>query len=124
MTTTDHRAARATGPMPAAPTTLGGGGSQPRPAPAAGAEDAAFAGELTGAELARRLGLNFSVIEPALDFLKAQRQIEIGGGSMVGRASYRYRITDAGRQRAALFLEANHYVGVAPVPFEQYRSTC
>lgn len=80
-----------------------------------------FAGELTGADLAKRLGLNFSVIEPAVDFLKAQRQIEIGGGTMVGRASYRFRVTDAGRQRAALFLESNHYVGIAPVPFEQYR---
>src|SRR4051794_14206246 len=80
-----------------------------------------FAGELTGAELARRMGLNFSVIEPAIDFLKVQRQVEIGGGSMVGRASYRVRITDAGRQRAALFLETNQYVGVAPVPFAQYR---
>jgi len=80
-----------------------------------------FAGELSGGELARRLGLNFSVVEPAVDFLKAQRQVEIAGGTMVGRASYRYRITDAGRQRAALFLEANHYVGLAPVPFEQYR---
>ena len=40
---------------------------------------------------------------------------------MMGRASYRYRITDAGRARAALFLETNHYVGVAPVPLEQYR---
>lgn len=81
-----------------------------------------FSGELTGGELSRRLGLNFSVMEPALDFLKAQRQIEIAGGSMVGRASYRYRISDAGRLRAALFLESNHYVGVAPVPFEQYRN--
>jgi predicted ATPase with chaperone activity len=80
-----------------------------------------FAGELTGADLATRLGLNFSVIEPAIDFLKAERQVEIGGGSMVGRASYRFRITDAGRQRAALFLESNHYIGTAPVPFEQYR---
>lgn len=80
-----------------------------------------FAGELAGGELARRMGLNFSVIEPALDFLKAQRQVEIAGGTMMGRASYRYRISDAGRQRAALFLEANHYVGVAPVPFAQYR---
>jgi predicted ATPase with chaperone activity len=80
-----------------------------------------FAGELTGAELARRMGLNFSVLEPAIDFLKVQHQVEIAGGSMVGRASYRYRITDAGRARAALFLETNHYVGVAPVPFEQYR---
>lgn len=80
-----------------------------------------FAGELTGGELSRRLGVNFSVIEPALEALKSQRQIEIGGGSMVGRASYRYRITDAGRQRAVLFLESNHYVGIAPVPFDQYQ---
>src|SRR5687768_12509678 len=80
-----------------------------------------FAGELTGAQLARRLGLAFSVMEPALDFLIVQRQVEIAGGTMVGRASYRYRITDAGRTRAALFLETNQYVGVAPVPFDQYR---
>jgi predicted ATPase with chaperone activity len=80
-----------------------------------------FAGELTGGELARRLGVNFSVIEPALEVLKTQRQVEIGGGTMMGRASYRYRITDAGRQRAVLFLESNHYVGVAPVPFDQYQ---
>jgi predicted ATPase with chaperone activity len=80
-----------------------------------------FAGELTGAQLAQRLGLNFSVIEPAIDFLLTEHQIEIGGGLMVGRASYRYRITDAGRTRAALFLEANHYVGYAPVPFDQYK---
>jgi hypothetical protein len=80
-----------------------------------------FSGELIGAELARRLGLQFSVIAPSLDFLKGQHQLEIAGGSMVGRASYRYRITDIGRARAALFLETNQYVGIAPVPFEQYR---
>jgi predicted ATPase with chaperone activity len=80
-----------------------------------------FAGELTGAELGKRLGLNFSVVSPALDQLKTQRHIQIAGGTMVGRASYVYRITDSGRERAALFLDSNHYVGVAPVPFEQYR---
>lgn len=80
-----------------------------------------FGGDLTGAELASRLGLSFPVIAPALDSLKAERQCEIAGGSIVGGASYRYRITDAGRTRATLFLEQNHYVGHAPVPFEQYR---
>ena len=77
-----------------------------------------FAGELGKAE---RLGLNFSVVDQALGLLKAQREVEIAGGTMVGRASYRYRISDAGRARAALFLESNHYVGVAPVPFDQCR---
>jgi predicted ATPase with chaperone activity len=80
-----------------------------------------FAGELKGSELAARLGVNFSVVEPALEFLKVQHQVEIAGGAITGAASYRYRITDAGRTRVALFLSTNQYVGVAPVPYEQYR---
>jgi predicted ATPase with chaperone activity len=81
-----------------------------------------FAGELTGSELSRRLGLEFSVIAPALDLLKAQHQIGIVGGGLVGGGSYRYRITDAGRVRAALFLESSLYVGAAPVPLAQYQA--
>jgi predicted ATPase with chaperone activity len=81
-----------------------------------------FAGELTGTELASRMGLPFSVIEPVVDDLLAQRHCEIAGGTMIGRASYRYRITDAGRGRASLFLESNLYVGIAPVPLDQYRA--
>lgn len=80
-----------------------------------------FAGDLKGSELASRLGLSFSVVEPALEVLKGQHQLEVAGGAITGAASYRYRITDAGRTRAALFLQTNQYVGVAPVPYEQYR---
>src|SRR5215471_11000441 len=79
-----------------------------------------FSGELSGSELANRLGLSFPVIEPAIDDLIFQHHCEIVGGAMVGRASYRFRITDAGRARAMLFLEDNHYVGVAPVPIADY----
>jgi predicted ATPase with chaperone activity len=79
-----------------------------------------FAGELTGSALVDRLGVKFGVVEPALDQLKHQRHIEIVGGTYVGSTSYRYRITDAGRERVALFLAHNQYVGVAPVPLEQY----
>ena len=43
-------------------------------------------------------------------------------GSLIGGAAFNYRITDAGRERASLFLANNHYVGVAPVPLQQYRS--
>ena len=80
-----------------------------------------FSGELTGSDLAGRLGLRFSVIDPALQMVKSQHQVEVAGGSIVGGPSYRYRITDAGRTRAQLFLEANHYVGAAPVPLTQYK---
>jgi predicted ATPase with chaperone activity len=80
-----------------------------------------FTGELSGVELAQRMGLRFSVIDPALTLVKAQHQVEIVGGAMIGGPSYRYRITDAGRVRAQLFLETSHYVGAAPVPLAQYR---
>jgi len=79
-----------------------------------------FSGELSGLEIARRLGVEFSVIEPALDFIKRLHQCEVVGGSVLGGPSYRYRITDSGRQRAMLFLENNQYVGIAPVPLAQY----
>ena len=81
-----------------------------------------FSGELSGTDLCRRLGLEFHVIQPALDLLKTQQQISIVGGGFVGGASYRYRITDTGRTRAALFLESSHYVGIAPVPLAQYQA--
>ena len=121
ITTTQSKATTGMAQMPPAPMTYQEAGLSLDLLLQLALKTLHFAGELTGAHLARRLGLNFSVIEPAIDFLLAEHQIEIGGGTMVGRASYRYRITDAGRLRAALFLESNHYVGVAPVPFEQYR---
>jgi predicted ATPase with chaperone activity len=81
-----------------------------------------LSGELSGSDLAARLGLAFSAIELPLELLKRERHCEIAGGSMFGGPSYRYRLSDAGRTRAALFLEQNQYVGVAPVPIDQYRS--
>ena len=80
-----------------------------------------FAGELSGLELSRRTGLPFPLLEPLLDAMKRQRHCEVSGGLAVGGASYRYRITDSGRTRAALLLEQNQYVGTAPVPLAQYR---
>jgi predicted ATPase with chaperone activity len=78
-----------------------------------------LSGELTGTELARRLGLPFFAIEPILAVIKQQHQCEISGGAL-GSPTYRYRITDVGRARAMFFMEHNHYVGYAPVPLVQY----
>ncbi len=80
-----------------------------------------FASELTGTELARRLGLRFSVIEPAIDLLRSQAHCSIVAGLMVGGGSFLYRITGEGRSVAAMFLRQNQYVGRAPVPIDQYR---
>ena len=111
----------APGVMPLAPKTLEEAGLSLDLLTQLALKHLHFSGELKGSELAARLGVNFSVVEPALEFLKGQHQVEIAGGAMTGAASYRYRITDAGRTRVALFLQTNQYVGVAPVPYEQYR---
>ena len=81
-----------------------------------------IAGELSGTELAARLGVPFAVIEPSLDLLKRDRHCEVTGGAIVGASSYRYRLTDQGRVRAAMLWSQNQYIGEMPVPFEQYVS--
>ena len=81
-----------------------------------------FAGELTGAEWARRLGVAFGVIEPSLEFLRHQHYCEVVGAAMVGGSSYRYRIGGEGRRLAGQYLQQDNYVGTAPVPLQQYRA--
>jgi predicted ATPase with chaperone activity len=80
-----------------------------------------FNANCTGVEIAHRVGLEFSVVEPILETLKGSRQCEVVGGGILGAPSFRYRITDQGRRRAQLLLEHNQYVGAAPVPLTQYR---
>ena len=79
-----------------------------------------LAGEQRGSDLARRLGVRYAVIEPVLHHLRSTYLCEVSGGGLVGGPSFVYRITDAGRSRAMLFLEQSRYVGRAPVPFRQY----
>ena len=53
--------------------------------------------------------------------MKAQHQVEIAGGAITGAASYRYRVTDAGRIRVGALPCRQPVHGVAPVPYDQYR---
>lgn len=80
-----------------------------------------MAGDLQGGELASRLGVSFSIIEPSLELLRRERLCEITGGS-IGPQSYVYCLTEAGHLRALAYLERNHYVGKLPVPLGQYRA--
>ena len=79
-------------------------------------------GELHGTELADRLGVPFSVIDPAIEAMKTQRFCEIVGGSPIGPPSYKYRISDLGRERAVNALATSLYAGEAPVPLRQYQA--
>jgi predicted ATPase with chaperone activity len=77
-------------------------------------------GGLLGLELARVLCLPFKVIEESLGFLKNEKAIEVLGGDLIGRISYRYNLTELGRRRASEALKMCAYVGPAPVPLEDY----
>jgi len=79
-----------------------------------------FSGEMSGAHLGQVLGLPYSAIEPVLMHLKQTYLAEFSGGGLTGGPAFIYRLTEAGRQRALLYLEQNHYVGAAPVPFQAY----
>ena len=77
-------------------------------------------GELTGATLSDRVCLPYSMLEPLIERLRAERLIEVRGATGAGTAGYRYALTDLGRDRAAQFLEINRYVGPAPVSLASY----
>jgi predicted ATPase with chaperone activity len=77
-------------------------------------------GGMLGLDLARLICLPFKVIEEALGFLKHEKCIEILGGDLIGRISYRFNLTELGRRRAQEAYQMCAYVGPAPVPLEDY----
>src|SRR4051794_36135605 len=77
-------------------------------------------GAMLGIDLARQLCLPFKVIEDALKFLKDEKCIEVAGGDLIGRVSYRFNLTELGRRRAQDAMKLCAYVGPAPVPLEDY----
>ncbi len=77
-------------------------------------------GGMLGLDLARILCLPFKVIEEALGFLKHEKCIEVLGGDLIGRISYKFNLTELGRRRAQEAFEMCAYIGPAPVPLEDY----
>ena len=77
-------------------------------------------GEATGLTLASRLRLPFAILEPLIERLRAERLLEVRGTTGTSSASYRYALTDLGRERTLQYLAINQYVGVAPVPLASY----
>lgn len=77
-------------------------------------------GGMVGLELSRMLCLPFKVLEEALNFLKSEKCIEVLGGDLIGKISYRFNLTELGRRRAQEAFKMCAYVGPAPVPLEDY----
>jgi predicted ATPase with chaperone activity len=77
-------------------------------------------GGMLGLDLARLICLPFKVIEEALGFLKHEKCLEVLGGDLIGRISYKFNLTELGRRRAQEAFKMSAYVGPAPVPLEDY----
>jgi predicted ATPase with chaperone activity len=77
-------------------------------------------GAMLGLDLARFLCLPFKVIEDSLKFMKDEKCVEVAGGDLIGRVSYRFNLTELGRKRAQDSMKQCAYVGPAPVPLEDY----
>jgi predicted ATPase with chaperone activity len=59
-----------------------------------------------------------------LQFLKSEKCIQVDGGDLVGEVSYRYSLTDMGRNRGIDLVKQCAYLGPAPVPLEDYVEQC
>ncbi len=77
-------------------------------------------GGMLGLDLSKLLCLPFKVVEESLEFLKRDKCLEVLGGDLIGRVSYRFNLTEMGRRRAQDAIRMCAYVGPAPVPLEDY----
>jgi MoxR-like ATPase len=79
-----------------------------------------YSGEATGLEIADKMCLPFPILEPLIERLRNERLMEVKGSGGSGASSYRYALTDSGRDRARQYMEISHYVGAAPVSLARY----
>lgn len=79
-----------------------------------------FAGNVSGNEVADRLGLPVGVTTDILDFLRREHLCEVTGGTGRSQGTLKYSLTSSGITRAGKALERSGYVGPAPVPLSSY----
>ena len=79
-----------------------------------------YGGELTGLALADRMCLPYAVLETIVERVRVERLVEVRGATGSSTSTYRYALTDLGRDRARQYLDVNQYTGAAPVPLSMY----
>ena len=77
-------------------------------------------GELLGRDLSAALGLEYSLIEGLIEFLKSQYLIQAKSSLGMGSSTTLFALTETGRALAREAMENNQYTGPAPVPLFQY----
>jgi DNA-binding MarR family transcriptional regulator len=77
-------------------------------------------GELIGREIARSIGVKFSIIEPVIEGFKRAQLIQLKRSVGMGNVTGYFSLTELGRDHARQYMEVNQYVGPAPVPLQDY----
>ena len=102
--------------VPPVPTTLADTGLSGSEVLALALKTMYHRGAISGADLAEAVALPFSVLDDVLFQAQQRHFLEVLGTQGHGRAGYTFELTEQGRVRAQAALEANQYVGPAPVP--------
>jgi hypothetical protein len=79
-----------------------------------------FRSELMGRELAKLLGVQYSLIDDTLETLKRNHAVGVRKSLGMGNSSGMFNLTEAGRATTREALESNQYAGPIPVPLYQY----
>jgi hypothetical protein len=78
--------------------------------------------EFSITELSGRIKLPPTLIDAAMEDLRKEKMAEAKSASSFSKLSYRFSLTERGKQEAGYLLERCRYVGPAPVPFQAYRT--
>ncbi len=79
-----------------------------------------FRGDVLGRDLATAMGFKYSLIDALMESLKRQYFVQVKRSLGMGNSSSIFALTEAGRNLAREYLDANQYTGPAPVPLYQY----
>src|SRR5579859_2992934 len=112
-------------PMPRAPRSVAETGVSPVYLDELALKTIHNAGPSTLDELMRRMGLSLPVVQEVKERLTRRGLIEAAGipgyaGPDYSTFGYRFSLSERGEQRVAAALQRSRYVGLAPVPIEQY----
>lgn len=77
-------------------------------------------GEVNIRRLASITHLELSLVDEMLNKMQADQLVEIASAGTMGRFTYTYALTDAGRRRARDAMERSQYIGPAPIPIDKY----
>lgn len=79
-----------------------------------------FMGEFNLSAVAHKVKLPVSIIDAAVDMLRRAKLVEVLSADGYATVTYRFRITEQGKNRAMELLDVCRYVGPAPVTLEAY----